>query len=1046
MLDFKKVEKEILGFWEKEKIYDKVKKKNKGKKKFYFLQGPPYTSGKLHIGHAWNNSLKDMILRYKRMKGFDVWDRGGYDMHGLPTEHAVQKKLKLKTKDEIEKLGVDKFVKECMNFSLEHAGYMNEDLWKFGVWLDHEGAYMPIKKEFISGQWMFFKKAWEQDRLYKGKKVMHWDAETETSLAKHELEYKNIKDKSVFLKFKRISKDNKKFSTRTQRTSSLIHSTPMELKSLKEVNNQSSLKKIGGDNTYFVIWTTTPWTIPFNLAIMANPEYDYVKIKVENEFWIMAKALVGAFMNAVVGKTPRSLKNLGGNQDSKNQKDLDYYEIVEEFKGEELEGQEYEHFLSEEMDNVYGDLKKEWPKVHTVIMSKEFVDTTAGTGLVHSAPGCGPEDQEACKPYGIGAFNTLNERGEVESLGKYKGWVAKKDDDKFIDEFEKKGVLIATTEIEHEYPHSDRSKQPVIFRTTEQWFLKTEDLADDLLKYNEKVKWVPKKCGVSYDRWAENLRDNGVTRQRYWGCPVPIWVNEKDENDVLVVGSVEELEKLSGKKFKDDLSVHKPLIDKVVIEKNGKKYKRIADVADVWLDSGTTSWNCLDNDPKLIKKLFPADLVLEGTEHTKLWFSMLQICSAVVFGKSCYENVFVHGMMLDFQGTKMSKSLGNVISPYEVVDKYSVDIFRNHICQTTAGININFNWEDVKVKQRNLMILDNMANYILDLERQNPKKGKIGVEEKWLMSKYNSTIKEVSELFEEYKLDETIGKIEEFYLMMSKDYIKYVRDKAGENSAALDALKQAYLGVLKMFSTVCPFVCDYLWQKIGGNTEESVHLCGWPRADDKKIDLKLEEGFDVARGVIEAGLAVRDKEGVGLRWPLAKAEVSCDKDLREDVLEIVKKQLNVKRILQNRSKFSKRTQRTSSLIHSTPMELKSLKEVNNQSSLKEVKLGEGELSVKLDLKLTPELEAEGYAREVARAVQAARKKAGLQKGDLVNIALGVSEKLKKMLVLHDGFLKERVNAKELVIDDKKAVDKGEESFKIKGEEVSLKFLSLGRSK
>jgi isoleucyl-tRNA synthetase len=436
MLDFHKNEEEVLKFWEKEKIYEKVKKKNVKGKKFYFLQGPPYTSGKLHIGQAWNNSLKDMALRYRRMCGYDVWDRGGYDMHGLPTENAVQKKLGLKTKEEIEEHGVDKFIKECMKFSEEHAGYMDVDLWKMGVWLDHKNAYKPIKKEYISGEWAFFKKAWEQGRLYKGKKVMHWDAQSETSLAKHELEYKNVKDTSIFLKF----------------------------------------KKKGTKNEYFIIWTTTPWTIPYNLAIMANPEVEYVKIKVEKEYWIMAKALVDIFMGAVIGKK---------------------FEIVEKFSGEELEGQEYEHFLSGEMPGVYEALKKEWKNVHTVILSSEYVDTSSGTGLVHCAPGCGPEDQEAGAKYGLGAFNTLNERGELENVGKYNGWTAKEDDEKFIKEFEKKGVLLATNEVEHEYPHSWRSHKPVVFRTTEQWFLKTEDLIKDLLKNDKEVNWVREKSGES---------------------------------------------------------------------------------------------------------------------------------------------------------------------------------------------------------------------------------------------------------------------------------------------------------------------------------------------------------------------------------------------------------------------------------------------------------------------------------------------------------------------------------------------------------------------
>jgi isoleucyl-tRNA synthetase len=937
MLDFHKIEKDVLAFWEKEKIYKKVKKKNSKGKKFYFLQGPPYTSGKLHIGQAWNNSMKDMALRYKRMQGFDVWDRGGYDMHGLPTENAVQKKMGFKNKDEIAKHGVEKFIKECIKFSIEYAGYMDEDLWKMGVWLDHKNAYKPLTKDYVSGEWAFFDKAQEQGRLYKGKKVMHWDSETETSLAKHELEYKTVTDNSVFLKF----------------------------------------RKKGTKNEHFIIWTTTPWTIPYNLAIMANPELEYVKIKVDNEYWIMAKALVDIFMGAVVGKK---------------------FEIVDTFTGDKLEGQEYEHFLNDDMPGVYESLKKEWPKVHTIILSKEYVDTSAGSGLVHCAPGCGPEDQEVGAKYGIGAFNTLNEQGELEGVGKFNGMVARKDDAKFIEIFKEKGHLVATTEVEHEYPHSDRSKQPVVFRTTEQWFLKTEDLIKDLLKFNKEVHWEPKKSGESYARWAENLRDNGVTRQRYWGCPVPIWVNIDDAEDYIVIGSTEELEKITKKKFTDE-TIHRPWIDEVVIEKGGKTYKRIEDVADVWIDSGTASWNCLYNDPKLIKKYFPADFILEATEQTRLWFSLLQICSAVMFGKTSYKNVYTHGMIFDFEGMKMSKSLGNIISPYEVIDKYSADIMRNYLCAVTAGETISFNWEDVKVKQRNLMMLANIANYILDLERQKPKKGKPGIEEKWIASKYNSTLRKVTELFDQYRLDETIPLIEDLYVTLSRDYIKFVRDKASENSTVLETLKEVYIGIIKMFSPIVPFITEHLWKQLG-EKEESIHLCDWPKFDSKKINTELEAEFNVAMKIIEKGLAERDKEKIGLRWPLSKAVVKSSLNLEDSLQELIKSQLNVKKL-----------------------EIKKIKDKETQ--------------VELHTLMTPELEAEGYSRELARKIQAERKKAGLKKGELIDLEVAVDDKLKKMLEKHIEFLRERTNSKGVKFVDK--IEKNALSFKIKDDKIDVKF-------
>ena len=938
MLDFKKTEKEVLEFWEKKKIYEKVKKKNAKGKKFYFLQGPPYTSGKIHIGHAWNNSMKDIILRYKRMRGLNVWDRAGYDMHGLPTENAVQKKFGLKTKDEIIEKGMDKFIKQCYDFSIEHAKYMNEDFWKLGIWLDHKNAYMPITKDYIGGQWAFFKKAWEQKRLYKGKKVMHWDAESETSLAKHELEYKNVKDKSIFLKFK-----SKK-----------------------------------GKNEYFIIWTTTPWTIPFNLAIMVNPELDYVRAKVDDEIWIVAKDLAGVFISGLLGKK---------------------FEILDTFKGEKLNGLEYEHPMHKNIGDIYNRLKKKWPRVHTIILSEKYVDTSAGTGLVHCAPGCGPEDQEVAAEYGIDTFNTLNERGILEDMGEYSGMKAKVDDNKFVEELEKLGVLLETTEVEHEYPHSWRSHKPVVFRTTDQWFLRTQDLIPKLLEFNKKVKWVPESSGVNYERWAENLKDNSITRQRFWGCPVPIWVNEKDKEDIIVMGSVEELEKLTKKKF-DDMSIHRPWIDKIIIEKQGKKYKRIEDVADVWIDSGTASWNCLYNNPKLIKEWFPADLVLEATEQTRLWFSLLQICSAVMFDKSCYKNVFTHGMILDYQGMKMSKSLGNIISPYEVLDKYSADILRYYICQVSAGENINFSWEDIKTKQRNLIMLENIANYILDLERQAPKKGKEEIEEKWILSRYNSTLKKVTELFEEYRLDETIGEIEKLFISLSREYIQLIRDKSQENSAVLETLKEVYLGILKMFSTICPFVSEHLWRQMN-QKEESIHLCNWPKAKTGEVDKKLEEEFSLAFKIIETGLRERDKAQIGLRWPLAKADIKTEYKLGKEIQGLIAQQLNVKKV-----------------------ELKKGKE--------------NELSVSLDLKMTKELEAEGYAREISRKIQAVRKEKGLKKGDLIDLKITTDNELKENLAGMINYLKERTNSKRIEFVDGKSLPDGND-FEVKGKKITIVF-------
>lgn len=954
MEDFKKIEEEMLKFWKDNNIYEKSMKKNAKGKKFYFLQGPPYTSGRLHIGHAWNNNMKDIAMRYFRLKGRNVWDRAGYDMHGLPTENAVQKELKLPDKKAILNYGLDKFSKRCMDFSMANAKLMNQDLRRMGIWMDFDNAYLPVANDFMSSEWLLIKTAYEQKRLYKGKKVMQWCAACETSLAKHELEYENIADKSIYVKFKAKNPKNK--------------------------------------DEYLVIFTTTPWTIPFNLAIMAHPDFDYVKAKIKGsgEIWILAKELADHLIKDILGKE---------------------YKIIEELKGKKLEGLEYVHPFEGEMP--YKELKKKSKNIHTVVLSKQYVALDIGTGLVHCAPGCGPEDYEVGREYNIEAFNTIDEKGAFEDSGKFSGLVAKKDDDNFVQELRDKKALVAEEKITHDYAHCWRCHNPVVFRTTEQWFLRTEDLVKKILDYNKKIKWVPKTVQNSYEAWISNLKDNGITRQRFWGTPAPIWecTNEKC-GEIEVIGSQEELKKKAINQIPENL--HKPWIDSVLLRctRCKKEMKRIPDVIDVWIDSGTVSWNCLYYPQRedYLKEFFPADLILEASEQAHLWFSMLQICSTIMFNKSCYSGVFGHGMILDFQGMKMSKSLGNIISPYEVIDKYSSEILRYYICETKAGENINFNWEDVKQKQRNLLVLLNTSNYIVQLKAKEDKKS--GLEEKYLFSKLNSSIKKTAELFESFRFDETITELEKLYLDISRIYIKLTRDKSSEQPGVVFyALREAYIEMLKMFSTICPLLTEKIWQDLRKAkivSGESIHLSSWPEADEKKIDKKLEEEFELALKIIEAGLFERDKAQIGLKWPLAKAEIELPKEskISKELQEIIARQLNFKKI--------------------------------------ELKAGK-EIKIELDTKLTAELEAEGFAREISRKVQALRKTAGLVKENHINLAVVVSdENLRNLIETQREMIRERTNAKTISIEAKTPVKKFQtsEKGKIKEKDIAVYFNKL----
>ncbi|MEK6868625.1 MAG: class I tRNA ligase family protein, partial [Nanoarchaeota archaeon] len=412
-----KQEPEILDFWKEKRIYEKASEKNKGKKKFYFLDGPPYTSGKVHLGTAWNKSLKDSILRYKRMQGFEVLDRAGYDMHGLPTENAAEKELGIKKKDDIKKFGVERFVKACKDLSIRNMNIMNQDFERLGVWMDFKNAYQSVKKEFIDGEWWLVKKAHEKKRLYEGLRSMAWDWEHQTALAKHELEYKDIKDKSIFVKMQVKGKNARK----------------------SKISGTTS-----GGNEFLIIWTTTPWTIAFNLGIMVNPNLDYVKCKVDKEYWIVAKALANAFISGIAGKK---------------------YEVVEELKGKKLEGTEYVHPFYDELKDHYNEIKQKHPKTHTVVMSEEYVDISSGSGLVHMAPGCGPEDYEVGHRNHIPAWNLVKEDGVYsEEMGKFAGMHAIKDNSKFTEYLKEKNAVVAQQVVEHSYPHGQRSHEPVIFR------------------------------------------------------------------------------------------------------------------------------------------------------------------------------------------------------------------------------------------------------------------------------------------------------------------------------------------------------------------------------------------------------------------------------------------------------------------------------------------------------------------------------------------------------------------------------------------------------
>lgn len=918
MYDLKKIEKEILEFWNRKKIYQKSKKKNSKGKKFYFMDGPPYATGHIHMGTALNKILKDVAMRYQRLVGGDVFDRPGYDTHGLPIENKVEKKLGFEKKEDIEKYGIKKFVDECKKFATEYINVMNNEFINLGVWMNFEDPYLTLKNSYIEAIWDTFKKADEKGLLYLGKYPIHACTHCETAVAYNEIEYKKQKDISIYVKFK-----------------------------LKD------------ENKFLIIWTTTPWTLPSNTGIMVNPKFDYVEIEVAGERWIIAK-----------GRLEKLMKKLGKN-----------YKIKREFKGRELKGKKYENPLSKHLN------LPETENMYRVILNERYVNLEEGTGLVHTAPGCGKEDFEAGQKENLPMVSVVGINGILTSeTGKYKGKKARVVDKEIIEDLEKDNALIYKEEYEHDYPICWRCKTPLIMISVPQWFFKISKIHTELIKENDKINWLPSYMKLRMKAWLEGISDWPISRSRYWGTPLPIWKCDKC-NEKIVIGSIKELEKKVKTKVRE---LHKPEIDKIKWKcKCGGEMRRVSEVLDVWFDSGVSSWAALNfpQSEELFKKFWPANLNIEGKDQFRGWWNSQLILSEIRFGKKPFENILVHGMVLDLGKIKMSKSLGNIISPHDIIEKYGRDSLRYYFSKVSKGEDFAYNEREFKDIQNTFRVLINLNNFVNQLEKG---KTKMQIEDKWILSRFNNLISEVESSYERFWFPDAVQKLENFIINdLSRTYIQMIRERSDE---VYELMNDIRVKLLKLFSPIIPFITEEIWQKIKKKDivkEESVHLSPWPKAEKNKIDKKLEKDFEKVLKIIEAGLAERDKQKIGLRWPLAEADVhgiSAEKKF----YDIIEKQLNVKKL-----KFLEGRQKTKSLA-------------NLSSQIKEI-------SVRLDTTQTPDLEAEGYARELSRQVQSFRKELGLKKNDEIELFIFSDGELKKMLEKFRKFLMERTSSRKLEI-------------------------------
>ncbi len=979
------VEREISEFWEKEGIYDKIK--NRGEKTFFFVDGPPYTTGRIHLGTAWNKVIKDTILRYKRMMGYRVMDTPGWDMHGLPIEVKVEQILGFKTKRDIEDYGIDRFVSRCMDFALKNKDAMTKQFKDLGVWMDWKNPYMTVKSEYINSAWWTIKKAYEQGLLERKLRVVNWCPRCETALADAEVEYMEREDPSIYVKF------------------------PID------------------GNTYIVIWTTTPWTLPANMAVAVHPEFEYAKVLAtkdgRKEYLIVAKGLVDEVMS----------------------KYYDSWEIVETFSGEDLYGIEYVHPLTDEVP-----IQKS--KKHRILNAK-FV-TYENTGCVHIAPGHGLEDFELGLEEGLEIFNPVDDRGVFkDEAGKYAGMNVFDANRVIIEDLRRKGLLLAEEKIYHRYGHCWRCKTPIIYRATEQWFLNVSKVRGKMLEEIERVIWIPEWAGRSRFRdWIENARDWCISRQRYWGIPIPIWICERCGR-LKVVGSVDEVP------WKDDLDLHRPKIDEVTFEcECGGLMRRVKDVFDVWFDSGVASWGTLGYPLKMRNedffKVWPAEFITEGHDQTRGWFYSQLFASVISFGKAPYKTVLMHGFTLDEQGRKMSKSLGNVVEPEEVVEEIGVDAFRMYILSSAPWEDLRFSWDEAKNVLRHLNVYWNAVRFAytyMSLDKHLLSEEKIREilgtdkafdqikdhENRWILSRLESLNKLACEAMERYQLHRVVRAFLDFVVEdFSRWYIQLIRPRVWvERDDPLKLL--TYLTLLrvieksvKIIAPFAPFLAEFIYQKFVKefkDCEESVFMERYPEAEERFIDEDLERGMTIVREIFESVSSARQKARRKLRWPLRRVVIeSRDEEVRRAVkmLEgIVKAQCNVKevevmdefekeivvkpnykvigRVLRNRVKDFVRYLESLSReelekISDGTVEFDGIK-LENAVTL-EYKVPEGyevaEFSrgrVYVYTVLDEDLKREAYARELVRRIQEMRKELDLDVEEFISVKVNFDSKL-----------------------------------------------------
>ncbi len=952
------LESSVREFWERIGLPELLRKVRAGRKKFYLLDGPPYVNAVPHVGHIKTTVCKDIWSKIKGMQGFDPWLQPGFDCHGLPVEVMVEKELGITSKQEIENLGVERFINHCLSKVLHNEKVWVECYRLLGAWRGFYEPYFTYRNYYIESAWWTLKKLRENGLLVRGRKPIHWCPKCETALAGYEVSdsYRNLTDPSLFLKV-----------------------------------------RVKGRDEFLVVWTTTPWTLPGNTALAVHPDETYVKVRAGGETLILAEKRAGEVMEKA------GLE----------------YEVVEKFPGSRLVGLEYEPILDVEVQrNVKRTVVASVPIQKSRSYGKhgsgedvyeDFVSVEEGSGIVHVAPGHGDSDYLLGKHYDLDVLSPVDERGRfTDGVGEFTGIPVREANERIIEHLKARGLVLHSGKITHSYPVCWRCKTPLIFRVSEQWYLKVEPIKGRMLESASRVRWMPEYAGKRFEKWVAEREDWCISQQRYWGIPMPIWVCECGSE--VIVESAEELEKLAGRPLElNDL--HRHVVDRIEIPcRCGGKMKRVPDIFNVWFDSGIAPWASLGypKSGKEFEEMFPCDLVVEAQDQIRGWFDSLMFLSQGVFGSAPYRAVGLVGWVVDEKGEKMSKSVGNVIWAEDILGKISSDAVRLYYCWENAPWEIQkFSVKRCEEMSRYLNILWNVCSLFLEHRTEGDAEKK--TEDRWLLSRLAGLIEEVNRAAENFEFHVYGRLLVDFTVNdLSRWYVKLVRDRIKKGDpAAISTLEKVLDALLRLFAPITPFVTEHLYQVLFGR-KPSIHIEDWPEPGPR--DRELEEKVGIVRKVVEVCNRKRKELGVKLRYPLKSATIYCSDTVRkalEDLGDMFRKAANLmafelrdigepeeaKPVFSSLGKkFGKDTQRVAEAIRRCdPSELRRELE-KGKAEVEGFEIGPEDVRflgredfpgcrVVLNTEADGELRREWLRRELVRAIQAARKELGLSPGE-----------------------------------------------------------------